>query len=122
MNLTITGNHPPVLALGPFWFRGIPATVGVYADRNWLSALFFSTSNVPSSLPGIIDLGIGNGFGELVFAGNVAAGANGSGLKVVYVPLAIPSGTTLYWQAGSIDPGNPTLPIETSNVDSKTVF
>lgn len=122
VNLTITGNHPAVLVLGPVWFRGINAVIAVNSDRNWLSALFFSTSNTPSSLPGIISLGIGNNFSDLVFVGNVPSGTNGNGLKVVFVPLSIPAGTTLYWQAGSIDPGNPMLPIEVSNVDSKMIF
>jgi hypothetical protein len=121
-NLVVTGNHPSVMVLGPFWFRGISPPITVYSDRNWQSALFFSTSNAPSSLPGIISLGIGNAFQSLIHAGNVFHGNDGYGFKSVYLPLSLPTGITLYWQAASLDSSSPTLPIEVSNVDSRVII
>jgi hypothetical protein len=121
-NLTVTGNHPSVMVLGPFWFRGINASINLYSDRNWQSALFFSPDNTPSSLPGIISMGIGNAFQSLIYAGGVFHGNDGSAFKSVYLPLSLPTGITLYWQAASIDNSNPTLPIEVSNVGSRVII
>jgi len=122
VNLTITGNHPAVLVLSAFWLRGNTATVELHSDTGWQAALFFSPSNSPSSAPGIVDFGIGANFTSLVFVANVFPGADGATALSVFVPPGIPSGTVLHWQAASIPSANPTLPIETSNVASRTVF
>ena len=59
----------PVLAgptvVGPTQAFGLCASRGPLPDTNvgWLLA---STSNLPSSFPGLLDLGIGNGFTDLV--------------------------------------------------------
>jgi hypothetical protein len=122
VNLTITGNHPSVLVMNAFIARGIPSPVSIHSDANWLGVLLFSTSNVPSSVPGLISLGIGNAFTDLYTFVTAPCGSNGAASLNVTLPTTAPPGLVLHWQALTLDPANPTLPLETSNVRQTQVL
>lgn len=116
VNLGITGNHPSQILSTQIILRGFPNQIELHSDANWLGVLLLSTSNVPSSLPGIVNLGIGNAFAELLEAGTVQCGQDGAGSWTLNLPTTVPSGLTIYLQAITVDPQNLTTPLETSNV------
>lgn len=82
--------------------------------------LLISTDATPSSLPGIVSLGIGAGFTTLAQVAVVGIDADGW-TKFVTIPLSLPPGFKLYVQAAAI-PGEGTDLAETSNVQSGTIL
>ncbi|MEZ5964740.1 MAG: M12 family metallo-peptidase [Planctomycetota bacterium] len=116
INLTVTGNHPSVISATQIVLRSFNNPVDLHSDANWAGLLLLSTSNVPSRLPGVVDLGIGNAFSELIDYGTTLCNQEGTGLWLLNLPQSVPSGLTIYLQAVTLDPQNPTTPLETSNV------
>ncbi len=115
LQIDVQGNHPSSLVISPLLARGYDARVELHSDRNWLGAVFLSSSSAPSALPGIVSLGIGAGFTDLAELAVVGCAANGAATLVFPLPASAPQ-ITVYWQAVTLDPANPTLPLETSNV------
>ncbi len=115
LNLTVTGNHPSVLAAPVFVVRGFPFDHRVHTDRGWIGLLCFSPSNVASSLPGVVDLTIGNQFAQLYLMGALVADPSGQAQVVVSYPLDLPKSLVIHWQAITFDPANLTTPLEVSN-------
>ena len=120
MNMSILGTHPSVL-MGPFFHvRGLQQPYTFHTDRNWVAALFVSTSNTPSVLPGVVSMGIGAGFSDLTLIGNLPADNTGTTSVSLTIPTSIPTGLLLYFQG--ITFALPVTPLETSNVLNVTVF
>lgn len=80
-----------------------------------------SLSNVPSSFPGIAELGIGNNGIELVIIGIYTVDAL-TGYAEADVLLPLPSGTKVYFQAGNLSNIFGTFPLEMSNIEVGTVL
>lgn len=81
-----------------------------------------STSPVPSSLPGLVGLGLGNNFTELVDLGSLLV-VPSSG--VVEVTSALPGGLTglaLYVQAAVVQAPDYLLPAAVTNLESGTIL
>jgi len=116
VNLTVTGNHPSVVTATQIMLRAFPNRIEVHSDVGWLALLLLSTSNAPSVLPGIVSLGLGNSFTELIDLGTLQCGPDGANFFILTPPMSVPSGLTLYLQAITVDPQNLTTPLETSNV------
>jgi hypothetical protein len=116
LNLTITGNHPSVLSLGTILLRNFALPLTMHSDANWVGLPVFSFSNLPSAAPGLISLGLGNGFTDLVQMPFLVAGPDGAAGYGVSLPADAPVGAFLYWQLITFNPASLTLPLEVSNV------
>jgi len=121
LQLRVDGAHPMQLTSPPFSARGFPTDISGIGDRNWITVLFTSTSSVPSNLPGIVSMNMGNNFAELFQLVVLSHDNRGFWSVQFTIPTSIPSGTGLFFQAVTIDPANPVPPIEASN-RTQTVF
>ncbi len=122
MNLTVTGTHPSVLVTPFLHPRGFPIDYVVYTDNAWIAALFLSTSNTPSVLPGIVNLSIGASFTQLWHLVTMVADNTGYATVPITIPNSAPAFFPLYWQAVTFDGANVVLPFETSNAATVTTF
>lgn len=114
MDLLFTGVHPSQLDFPNFVSRGVPATYRIRSDREWQGALGISLSNVPSIIPGVINLSLGNNFLNLIVV-PVFADTTGTVEFELAIPDTIPFFTSTYWQAVMFsDPFNLTLPLQPS--------
>ncbi|MEZ5964536.1 MAG: M12 family metallo-peptidase [Planctomycetota bacterium] len=116
--LAVSGNHPSVLVIPDPMLRGFSNLLRIHSDASWGAILILSPSNLPSSLPGIVSLGIGSGFTQLFTLGLLMCGGDGAAGLDFLVPPSLPPGLTLYWQAITLDPSNVVPPLETSSVQS----
>lgn len=83
-----------------------------------LLGLTLSPSLVPSTVPGVIDLAIGNAFQELLILPDTRTADPATCTAVFELPLAA-SGTSLHFQAFLVDPTAPNpLPAGTTNVET----
>jgi hypothetical protein len=125
-NLTIAVNVPPALDLensNPSFILsavGLTSRIGsVPGDIVFLRA---STSNAPSSLPGLVNLGLGDNFSQLVDLGSLLfVPANG----VLEVQTPLPSGLTglvVYVQAAVVNGTTLALPASATNLESGTIL
>jgi hypothetical protein len=122
LTVTVNGIHPMQLTGPAFGVRGFPANYAAVGDAGWISVLFFSTSNLPSSVPGLVSLNIGNNFTDLyqlVVVANDGRGAFGIPLTI---PTSVPSGLNLSFQAVTVNPASLTPPIEASNAVTTAFF
>ena len=125
-NLTIAVNVPPALDLensDPSFILsalGLKSRVGsVPGDIVFLQG---STSNLPSVLPGLVSLDLGNNFTQLVDLGSLlVVPANG----VLEVQTPLPSGLTglaVYVQAAVVNGTTLALPATVTNLESGTIL
>ncbi len=122
VNMTVNGNHPSEIEVPIFAVRNFPTDYEVHSDKAWLAALFISTSNAPSTIPGVVSLGIGNNFNELLQIAALPCDARGYAKLTLTPPAHLPVGFKVYWQAVTYDPNNLQLPLEVSNVLPSTVL
>lgn len=113
--LDVTGTHPLNLTGPAIIPRRSSGAFTMYGDRNWVSLLLLSNSTLPSQIPGIVDLQIGNFFLSLWEMGSFVH--DNQGLVQFSVPIhgQFPR-WPFYFQVISIDPTNIAFPLETSNV------
>ncbi|MCI0585563.1 MAG: matrixin family metalloprotease [Planctomycetes bacterium] len=120
--LTVEPATPPVLLTQPpIGGTGVPFTAEMYTVPGDLVVLAFSPSNLPSAVPGLVSLGLGNGFALLfTFPPLVASPMNGAAPVSFLIPPG-GAGYTVYWQFVSIPP---TLvpPFPASNLTSIFLF
>lgn len=122
VTLTVSGTHPAVYTTPALALRGYPSSNKFYSDKNWGVVLLVSLSNVPSSLPGILNLGIGNNFTDLTQVTVLSCDTKGYVDYSLLYPTGIPS-TVLYFQGIPFDPANPfASPLESSNAIGVTLF
>jgi hypothetical protein len=105
-----------------FIVRGFPMPYRVHSDKAWFALLYVSSSNQPSSLPGVVDLKIGNGFTDLFLLSLLNADHRGVAEIQINVPGSIPISTTFHLQAITFDVNNFTLPLEVSNSQAAQVI
>ncbi|HKB16537.1 MAG TPA: matrixin family metalloprotease [Planctomycetota bacterium] len=105
LSLTIDPANPPVLAIPGFTGTGQPFAADTYTAPGNFVILIMSPSNIPSSLPGVVDLGLGAGFSSiLMFPTTVAGAAQGKTTTSFTVPGGGAPGTVFYFQSVSIPP------------------
>jgi subtilisin family serine protease len=109
-----TGTHPALLTGPSIILRGTTGSFIVYGERNWFSLLFLSTSNFPSSIPGVVDFEIGNSFLSLWQILSLSHDAQGIGRFQIPIHATFPRWAH-YFELITVDPLNLTLPLETSN-------
>lgn len=123
VSLTVTGNHPSVLVTPGVHFSGNTDPYSAHTDKNWLAIYFLSSSLGASTIPGLVDFGIGNGFTDGPHQVTVlAADDTGTAVLNLTMPAGLTPGTFLYWQLVTYDPANLSVPLEVSNVRSVPVF
>ncbi|HET6203135.1 MAG TPA: matrixin family metalloprotease [Planctomycetota bacterium] len=122
--LSVTAVTSPVLVTGPpVQTAGSTFTATLGSPLGTNHVLVFSTSNVPSALPGVVSLGIGNGFTNLSFLPTPSP--NAAGVSQLQFPIpSSPGGVTVFFQMAAVNISNPfaVLPIPVSNVTSVTVL
>jgi hypothetical protein len=120
--LQVTGNHPPVLVTPPVLGRTIPLPVRTYSDVGWANIMVASFDNVPSILPGVVSLGLGNNFTTVAEVTRGIGGPDGLWTVSLLAPAGLPVGTAIWLQCIALDPLNPTLPLEVTAAPRMTVF
>ncbi|MEO0653145.1 MAG: hypothetical protein AAFZ65_20885, partial [Planctomycetota bacterium] len=102
-----------------FLISAAPVELYIGGPPGDIAALLLSTSGEPTSFPGIVDLGIGNGGLSLFELGGFVI--PGSGVTLVSGNVGSPApGTKLFFQAAWIQLSDPTFPLSVSNVESGT--
>lgn len=122
VNLTVIGNDPPVLELSPTLLRNFPLPLALHSHPGWVGLPFLSFSNTPSLAPGLVSLGIGNGFTDLIQLSFLVAGANGAASYGLAMPAEAPPGLIVFTQLVVFDPTTFALPLDSSNVVRSVVF
>ncbi|MGH7150827.1 MAG: hypothetical protein ACREIU_09020, partial [Planctomycetota bacterium] len=122
--LTVTAVTTPVIVTGPpVQSSGSTFTATLASPLGTGHVLVFSASNLPSVLPGIVSLGLGNGFTDLSFLPTPLP--NAAGVSQIQFPIpTAPGGAIVFFQMAAVNPSNPfaVLPILVSNVTSVTVL
>lgn len=121
LTMTFLGKHPPLL-LGP----AILVSNGFYTDsficdENWIGLHYISTSNTPSKITGVVDLGIGNSFQNLILFNTFVGDKAGNATVQWIMPTGFAS-LKFYSQVVAIDGKTFKLPFESSNILSRTVI
>ena len=112
----VKGTHPSEIYATPAILRAFPFLYKVYTDRNWYAFFMVSPEKKPSTIPGVINMGIGNNFSTLVHFFTIQADSRGYGETKFTIPPAAPHDIRVYFQAITMDPGNITFPVEVSNI------
>ncbi|HET6204220.1 MAG TPA: matrixin family metalloprotease [Planctomycetota bacterium] len=120
LSLQVDAVDPPYLEVVPLAGTGFPLNVATWTlpGRPVIPAL--STSNLPSNLPGIVDLALGDNFTNFFFFQALPASVT-QGSAVL--SLVVPSGTlglTVFFQSVTI-PSPVTTPFPTSNLSQTYV-
>lgn len=76
---------------------------------------------LPSSLPGLVDLAIGNGFSSYLLLGSKVLGSNGLASQPLKFTQSL-GGLPVHFQSAQFDPATGLLPLAASNVMSVTVL
>jgi hypothetical protein len=121
---TVLANDPPTIELETngtgllTTFDGATLTIG--APVGYFAFVAVSPQHLPTVVPGLFALDIGNNFTSLVYKGAVIVPAKGWEQK--FYPLTgVTPGLSLYFQVLSVDPFG-TLPGTSSNVSSGLVI
>ncbi len=120
--LTVTGNHPSVLVADAFVNGANPIEIEAHSDKEWFALLLASPFDMPSSFPGIVDLGIGDNFARLIQVELVQVGTDGAHTFTINMPASFPRPGVLHWQLVTLDGNNPAFPLEVSNTQTITIF
>lgn len=120
--LVVTGNDPPVLFGPSAVSRNIALPFRIYTDATRLNVLLAAPDNVPSSLPGVIALGIGSQFTTILDVLSGTGPANGDFGFTLRAPATLQPGLRFWLQSVAFDPANPVLPVSVSNVLPVTIL
>ena len=120
--LTVDPANPPVLLIPSLTFTGSNFTADTYTAPGNFVILIMSPSNLPSSVPGLVDLGLGAGFTSiLMFPTTIAGAAQGKTTTSFVVPPGGIAGTVFYFQSVSIPP-SVASPFPSSNLMQTTLL
>jgi len=121
VTLDVGPTDPPVLLAPSITATGLTFTATTYGTPGDLVFLAFSASNVPSVLPGIVSLSLGNAFAELfLFPAQTADPLQGATTTSLVVPPGL-AGNVVYFQGAALPPALP-LPLPTTNLASTLIF
>ena len=115
--VTVTAPTEPVLNVEDgeeFWFNSDSIDVRVATQPGDLAFLFVSLSDLPTAVPGVLDLQIGGGLAGLAQLALLVG--DGAGLASYEVPLApLPIQVTFHLQAGVLPIDTLALPLVPTN-------
>lgn len=112
----IVGVHPSMLEAPASWVPDVPTTFRVHSDSNWQGLIAISLSPIPSVIPEVISLDLGNNFSQIV-AIPVFTDSRGVAEVELTLPAGFPIFVRTHWQAVMFDdPNNLTYPLEVSDL------
>ena len=121
LSLKIEAADPPVLLAPIMTNYGNKDTLQLGSKPSFVGLVLLSLSNKPSAIPGLISLGLGNNFNELVVLSAVTFDKVGRTSAAFPVPPGL-GGKYYYSQIAVIDPANPyAAPVKVSAV-AKTLI
>ncbi len=121
LSLKIEPADPPVLLAPIMTNYGNKDTLQLGSKPSFLGIVLLSLSNKPSAIPGLISLGLGNNFNQLVILSTVTFDKVGRTSASFPVPPGL-GGKYYYSQLAVIDPSNPyALPVKVSGT-AKTLI
>jgi tRNA A58 N-methylase Trm61 len=98
-------------------------TAHVAGAPNDAAVLFASVDPNPTSLPGIIEAGVGGGNLDAVFILGVQLVDPSTGITTFQVPMqSLDTGFTFHTQAGLLRAANPVFPLVPTNVQTATIL
>jgi len=104
LTLTVDPVQPPLLDAPTITATGLTWTATTWTNPGDLVFLLVSGSNLPSVIPGIVSLGIGNGFTDLVnFPVQVASATQGKTMTSIVTPAGF-AGASIFFQVASVPP------------------
>jgi hypothetical protein len=122
MDMAVIPNASPTIDLlnsdPGFLFQAAGLRVTMGGEPGSLMLLAFSGSDVPSSLPGVADLGIGNGFLEIWQVGIFTINPTSGWTEFVAFLSGLPPGLRVHFQGLKISE----FPLPTTNVQSGTIL
>jgi hypothetical protein len=122
MDMAVIPNASPTIDLlnsdPGFLFQAAGIRVTMGGEPGSLMLLAFSGSDVPSSLPGVADLGIGNGFLEIWQVGIFTINPTSGWTEFVAFLSGLPPGLRVHFQGLKISE----FPLPTTNVQSGTIL
>jgi len=116
------GNHPSILEADSIASSLNPIVLNAHTDREWLVLLFASPSDLPSVLPGIVDLAIGANFARLTTVRTATSGIDGSHTFSIDLPPGFPLPSIVNWQMVTLSGTSAGFPLEVSNPVNMTIF
>ncbi|MEO0630403.1 MAG: zinc-dependent metalloprotease family protein [Planctomycetota bacterium] len=121
-NLQVFFNSQPRIDLvgsNSFLLSALPLEIYVGGPANGTHFLLLSFSNLPSSFPGLFELGIGNAGTDLfLIADQSVDPVDGFGEIIIPLNGAGGPGITFYLQSVFLDPASPFFPLQASNVET----
>ena len=94
-----------------------PSTLHLASQPGDLHLLLAAPDELPSSLPGLVDLAIGSGFTTLFQVTNLAIPPGQASTTWTFQPtFGMPVGQSFYLQSAVLGPSSPGLPLAVSNV------
>ncbi|HET6202218.1 MAG TPA: matrixin family metalloprotease [Planctomycetota bacterium] len=119
--LDVAPADPPVLLVPSLTASYATLVAQTFTVPGRLVVLAVSLSSAPSVLPGVVNLGLGDSFAQiLLLPPQVADAAQGRTVASLYVPPGF-TGTTVYFQSVSIPPGS-APPFDVSNLAATLIF
>ncbi len=116
LSLTFVPADPPRILAPIMSNYGAKDTLLLGSRPNFVGLVLLSLSNKQSTIPGLISLGIGNNFKDLVVLGTVSFDKVGRTSTSFRVPPGL-GGKYYYSQAAVFDPANPyAAPVKVTNV------
>lgn len=124
--INVVPNSPPVIEMAAsdpsFIIQSSGLTLTASGQPGDIVYVVASPSNLPTNLPGIVDLAIGNQYTSIYILGIYAIGPAGL-VKQTYPLSGLPSGLKIHAQTASLLGANGfALPATTSNVQTGTVL
>lgn len=121
LTLTYVGNHPSIFEGPTLLVSNGGYTDSLTCDDGWIGVHFVSGSDKPSILQGVVSLGIGDNFLNLVQLNIFVCDKSGTASHIWVMPPGL-GGLTLYAQVVALDGKTLALPFESSNILKRTVF
>lgn len=121
LTLTYIGMHPPLLQGAALLVSNNFYTDALTCDAGWVGIHFVSTSNSPSKIAGVVDMGIGNNFQNLIQLNVFVCDNVGAASHMWFMPPGL-ANLKFYSQVVATDGKSLKLPFESSNILTRTVL
>jgi len=121
LQLRVDPSHPPKLFGSGLLTTFKTIDDDLWTDNGWIGVYYVSTTNKPSVIPGVVNLGIGNQFSILIPFGTFVGNKVGYASLRWVVPFGL-AGKTFHWQAVVLDPKNVKFPLEVTKVLTRKIL
>ena len=104
--------------------RGVATTFDVYTDREWAVVHFLQPSAppLPSVIPGVVSLSVGNGFSELIQVAVTSADVGGHAPWTFTIPSSLFVFGSWSFEVVAFDPNNLVAPLAVSGARTVPIF